>query len=389
LVLLSACSSHDSAPCAGSTGDRICHRTYPSIFEAWNPAQNLNTGPGGDVTPLAESVEATMARHDLIWKGVTAFGLAWDGPYPGAATQFTDASIATAIALRQRLLALNPDLILLGEIRHHDAGTSYLPADSPWWQRDAAGTPVVYSQSTAGDGPHYYLDITRPDFQDQVAAQCRAVVQTHALDGCMLDWWSKETPELIAMIQKVRTAIGNDALLLVNVNGKRPLRSAPYINGMYMEGLDASFFPDWTVAAANIEWAEANLREPAFTALDVWAETSPGRNDYAAMRFATAIALIHGNGYALFADANSLPTPDHLHDWYPFWDRSLGRPGGRGATDPDHTQRREYERGTVVLNPPGGASVTLRFDAARTRVSSGAVSDTHSLAAGDADLFLK
>jgi hypothetical protein len=329
-----------------------------------------------------------MARHDLILKGPGAFGLAWAGPYPGLATEFVDGGVASALALRQRLLALNPNLLLLGEIRYHDAKTSDLPADSPWWQRDG-GDPVVDSASSAGDGTHYYLDFAQPDFQDQVAAQCLAIVRSGALDGCFLDWWSDETPERIAMIQKVRDAIGGDALLLVNVNGKRPVQSAPYVNGMYMEGLNASFFADWTVAASNVEWGEANLRAPAFTALDVWAESAAGRDDYAAMRFATAIALIHGDGYVLFADPNTLPTPDHLHDWYPFWARTLGRPNGAGATDSDGTQRREYDNGTVVLNPPGAASVMLHFDSSRTRASSGERGDTHALAAGDTDLFLK
>jgi hypothetical protein len=397
-LLVAACGAHQHAksrpPCeddagADSAAARICNRAYPSVFEAWNPAQNLDTGPSGAVAPLVESVETTMARHDLIWKGVTAFGLAWDGPYPGAATRFTEASIAAAVALRQRLLAMNPNVILLGEIRYHDAASTYLPADSPWWQRDATGSPVVHSQSSAGDGPHYYLDFTRDDLQAQVAAQCRAVVQSGALDGCMLDWWSKDTPERVAMIQKVRQAIGDDAILVVNVNGSRPVASAPYVNGMYMEGLGASSFPDWTVAASNTEWADANLRVPAFSALDAWAQLPAGRADYAAMRFATAIALIHGNGYVLFADANSLPTPDHLHDWYSFWDRSLGRPSGAGTIESDETRRRDYERGTVVLNPPDRGSVTVRFDEARTRVSNGDVSDAHSLAAGDADLFLR
>jgi hypothetical protein len=42
-------------------------------------------------------------------------------------------------------------------------------------------------------------------------------------------------------------------------------------------------------------------------------------------------ALVFSNGYALFSDPNSLPTPDHLHDWYPFWDKSLGKPAGPHA----------------------------------------------------------
>ena len=39
-----------------------------------------------------------------------------------------------------------------------------------------------------------------------------------------------------------------------------------------------------------------------------------------------AIALTLSDGYCLFSDPNPLPTPDHLHNWYAFWERGLGRP---------------------------------------------------------------
>ena len=44
------------------------------------------------------------------------------------------------------------------------------------------------------------------------------------------------------------------------------------------------------------------------------------------MRATTTLALTHGDGYCLFSDPNPLPTPDHMHNWYPFWNKSLGRP---------------------------------------------------------------
>ena len=32
------------------------------------------------------------------------------------------------------------------------------------------------------------------------------------------------------------------------------------------------------------------------------------------------------NGYVLFGDDNAIPAPDHLHNWYDFWDAELGQP---------------------------------------------------------------
>ena len=45
------------------------------------------------------------------------------------------------------------------------------------------------------------------------------------------------------------------------------------------------------------------------------------------MRVATTLALTHSDGYVLYADPNPLKTPDHLHDWYPFWDAQAGQAG--------------------------------------------------------------
>jgi hypothetical protein len=44
-----------------------------------------------------------------------------------------------------------------------------------------------------------------------------------------------------------------------------------------------------------------------------------------------------------------------LHDWYPFWDKSLGRPVGAPGTldrpDLPGAYMRQFEKGEAVFNP--------------------------------------
>jgi len=109
---------------------RIGDRSFPSVFQAWNGAENLKEDP-----------EATIARHDLYWQVPEGFGLQWDDAYPGAAKSFLALSVASARALRQRLLARNPNILLLASIYYRDAPPNgYLPLDSPWWPGQARQT---------------------------------------------------------------------------------------------------------------------------------------------------------------------------------------------------------------------------------------------------------
>jgi hypothetical protein len=81
------------------------------------------------------------------------------------------------------------------------------------------------------------------------------------------------------------------------------------------------------------------------------------------MRFATALSLEFSDGYVLYADPGPLPTEDHLHDWYPFWERSLGHPvDAVGVIFNDGVYRRRFEKGVVILNPPGHTKASLSFD---------------------------
>ena len=378
---------------------RIESRSYPSVFEAWNPAQRINLG--AETPPQAtvnNEQQLTMeAKHDLVFEPFRRFGLIPKQQYNGLATEFTDASVGRALDLRRRLLMLNHNLILLSEVRYYNAPINYLPADSSWWKRGPDGQPL--QDQTRNQ--FFLLDYENPEVQAAIAAQCRALVLTGVVDGCLFDHWTDDAGR-IALIQKVRDAAGDNAILMGNTNGRRPEGSALYLNGMYMEGFGARFFADWRTAAENLLWAQSHLRAPVITALEGWYPLnsfhdggeiskiqSEGRNDFALMREVTTLSLTHSNGYVLYADPNPLPTPDHLHDWYPFWDKALGHPiDPPGTPGPSGSYRRNFEHGMAIFNPPSNRPIHITFPNERISRATGKRGFDYDVNAGDGDIFL-
>ena len=107
------------------------------------------------------------------------------------------------------------------------------------------------------------------------------------------------------------------------------------------------------------------------------------------MRATTTLALTHSDGYCLFSDPNPLPSGDHRHNWYPFWDKSLGKSVGEAAARDDGTVVREFENGSVVYNPMGNRPVEVTFSEIRKSVATGTSSKRHKLACPDGDIYLK
>ena len=377
-----------------SIASRIAGRDFPSIFAPWNIAENLRETPDGHATPLAsmESQAATRARHDLYFSTWSTLGLklAPGADYVVLKPEFTPESVQVALGNRAKLLAANPQMLILTDLHYFSAPKNYLPADSPWWKHDTLNDRferhnLEYHSSR--------LDFSNPEFQDKLAALCGALLRTGVYDGCMLDWWHDDDAmgaDRLALIKKIRAAIGEKAILIGNVNGRLPTRTARYLNGMYMEGMGSKFFPDWRTAATNLIWGESHLRKPGFTALEAWWQN--GRGDYASMRAATTLSLVFSNGYVLFSDPNELPTPDHLHDWYPFWDKSLGKAAGP-VSNPDRPDlsgayTRQFEKGEAVFNPPSNHPVRVTFPEPRRSAATGTTGRSFTVAAGDGDLFL-
>lgn len=208
LVLASSVSAQTGIPTADPPLiERIQGRTFPSVFQAWSPAQNVQ-----DDSPLH-----TVARHDLVFHGPEFFGLRWKRRPTGLADGFTADSIARAESFRQKLFTLNPNLVLIAEIRYRDAHQSYLPEGHKWWLRDKDGRIVPGWD----EGRFLCLDFHNPEFRSQVARQAKASVESGAVDGVMLDWWSDD-PSRLALIQEVRKAIGEKAIILANANDRKP-----------------------------------------------------------------------------------------------------------------------------------------------------------------------
>jgi hypothetical protein len=369
--------------------DRYHSRSFPSVFAAWFPAENHNPTPNGHIQTLQSMETDTLSwcRHDLIWKGPGAFGMKFNQRHEGMADGFAPESIPEALTERRKLLACNPSMILLAEIRYRDAPAGYLPDDSPWWKRNENGEKIVGWK----EGGFFLIDFANLEFQEKVALQCQAAIRSGVFDGCFLDWWGHENSDRLALLQKIREKTGDGALLIVNVNGRRPVESAKYINGIYMEGFGSSFFNGWKLAAENLSWASSALRKPAITAFEGWhaGPSMDGRNDVQRMRMTTTLSLIFSNGSVLFSDPNSFATPDHLHDWYPFWDKSLGKPiSPTGTAYSDGTYKREFEKGIVVLNPPENSAVTIQFPAQVKSKATGQFSQSHKIDSGDGDIFL-
>ena len=242
--------------------ERIQGRTFPSVFQAWSPAQNIE-----DDSPLH-----TVARHDLVFNGPEFFGLRWNRRPTGLADGFTAESMGRAKSFRQKLLTLNPNLVLIVEIRYRDAHKSYLPEGHKWWLRNEEGQVVPGWD----EGGYFCLDFHNPEFRSQVARQAKAAVDSGAVDGVMLDWWSDDASRL-ALIQEVRQAIGEKALILANANDRQTPQTAPYINGYFMECTESKTAQDWKRIADTLAWAEVNLREPRINCLETWYPQVEGR----------------------------------------------------------------------------------------------------------------
>ena len=360
-----------SAPCK-PVADRVAGRSFPSAFMAWSPATNLEH----------EDPLVTMARHDLIFVGPGRLGLRWNRRPVGLADGFKPASISAARALRTHLQKLNPYLILLAEIRYRDAHSGYLPEDHPWWKRDQNGKRLAGWK----EGGFLLLDLHNPQFREHVARQAGAAVQTEAFDGVMLDWW-RDDEDRLALVQTVRQQIGEEAIILVNANDRQTPRTAPYVNGYFMECWRSKTRKDWERIAETLLFAEKNLRQPHVNCVETWYEHS--RQDLHRMRATTCLVLTHSDGYCLFSDPNGLPSPDHRHDWYPFWEKRLGKPVSAGVIDVDGSARRDFEHGTAVYNPPGNAPRTITFAKRRTSLATGKTARTHVVLPLEGDIFLR
>lgn len=424
---------------------RIANRIFPSVFQAWSPIENK---------PEKSELEL-MAMHDLVFTGTWSMRLNWkitpEQPYKGLSTVLMNkdggGSLDEARQRRAKLRELNPNLILLCSVGYREG--RYVPPgkkvklwqredyphDSEFWLRDKDGRLCPgWGEDADGDGTverdeihHMLVDFRNPKLHELIAQKALALKKTDVFDGIMLDWWNEhhattgywpdwdgthltrdeELAARIAILRKIREKVGDDFLILVNSNDRTVPRSAPYVNGLFMECWKPKYDNGYKARqikriATTLLWAEKNLKKPRINCLEGWrvvTDYDGGRGirlkerdskvNQKWMRMFTTLSLTHSDGYVLFGDDNAQPSPDHLHNWYDFWDADLGKPLSPGKKQEDDSFRREFSNGTAVYNPPGNTRITVVFDELRTSAATAKKRKRHSVAAADGDLFLK
>ena len=303
---------------------------------------------------------------------------------------------------RDAYLAENPNMIFLHGITFRSEYASIYPEDWEHWLRDENGDRILYRHE--GE-PLYLMDYTHPDVQDMMVQQAVSIHKCGLYDGIFFDWWKEraillegyrtheaELTARINVLRRIREVVDDDFLILVNPNRQKPFRSAPYINGLYMEsGRDTphGYTPEGLQGIEDtLLWAEENLREPQMNIVEGWssivasdqvfsgptADNKPinwsrvvyTRADHPEnirwMRLFTAMSLTHSDGYVSFYNGYFDNEPvDASNYWYDFWDAELGRPVGEKAQLYETPKGvkiqglyiREFDLGYAVYNRSG------------------------------------
>ena len=425
------------------------YRNYPSVFQAWNGIENRSNGD--ELHRLAQHDLAFAHPYALLR---ISWNISEKHPYAGLATGLNPDQLNIARQRKQQLLSLNPHLLLLVEIRYRDAkylarenethvenwwDVGFYPPDSPYWLRDKNSEPVIgWGEDTNGDGKidendtilHFLIDFTNPEVQELIVNKTSALKASGLFDGIMLDWWNEDNatspigvndwsatilmPEVelearLAILQKIRAQVGNDFLILVNANTRQIPKSASYVNGIFMECYKSKYEKGYSLdqilqMEETLLWAEQHLREPRINCLEGWrvvidymadlstrvAERDSAENQQW-MRMITTLSLTHSDGYVLFGDDNAIPVPDHLHNWYDFWDADLGQPIQETAVqyqDVEGLFVRAFENGWAVYNR-SGSKQTVTFNDSTIGVNSGNRRLHHEVPDFDGEILLK
>jgi hypothetical protein len=317
-----------------------------------------------------DSLES-MAKHDLILTGFWGLRLQLDQEPPGLADGFTAESVGSAKERVRQLRELNPNAVILAEVRFYEYPDSWLPEDHPWWLR------VNGERQQFWPGTHR-MDWSNPEFRRHVVRQTAALMES-GIDGVFYDNLRKEPEPWIAFMQEVRQAVGDDFLILANAGydvGSYDF-IAPYLNGMMYESGWSHQRTEWDDTIRRMQHTQTLLREPKISVIERFEEIRDhagwptdarrGRKpqpDPAARRWSLCYSLIIGEFYYLFSDNTS-----HRHDWYPEYDVKIGLPLDEGEQINSHVWQRCYNQALVVVNLPGAQeshTVELNYDARDT-----------------------
>lgn len=388
-----------------SVHERMQNRRFPSIFSAWG-------GIGwSSVLNLPEKSDLEqMALHDLYFCCLISGQKFRDTPDG----KHVMGEMTKAIELRDAYLAQNPNMLFIAGLEMREAAPTNHPEDSPYWLRNENGERVPGWPGT------FFLDFTKPIVIDKIVNEAIAVAECGLYDGIFFDWWHENGVILAdgsvegrwganeesgyrgfaaeqrardVILSRIRDAVADDFLILVNTNRGKIPRTAWAINGTFMEtgrDHDAGYtYKGLKQIESTLSWAEENLREPQINCLEGWGVTSESPDsplNRKWMRVFTAMSLTHSDGYVLYNDGIQ-----HQHYWYDFWDTDLGKPIG----DKGHLYEnreglfiREFTNGWAVYNRSGIAQ-NIEFSEFVNGASTEVIAKRHKIPDLEGEIYLK
>ena len=357
---------------------RIKNRTYPSIVARWGPRN--------------------PELHDL-WFDALPHGLSFQETSHGAAIVGT---VNRAIQSRDEYLTTNPNMVFLISIQMREDWEGAFSEDWPYWIRDANGNVVSHWPGAN------LLDFTHPHIQDRIVQQAIAVSKCGLFDGIFFDYWHERISVLGGfrtleaeqrardnILQRIRANTRPNFLIMGNVNAEIIPRTAPYVNGGFMEtgipGIGTSVDLERALNAAenSLFWLEHNLREPRINGLEGYSlpgEVFHSPNNRRWMRTLTTLSLTHSDGYVLYT-----PSVASDHTWHDFWDADLGQPVSEKRQLYQETEGlyiREFTNGWAVYNHSGSPQVITLPEEVQG-VASDLVGTEHAVANLDGEMYLR
>lgn len=423
-LLLGACHSFRSAPdqaliTASSPPDLSMEEAIPSR-EAAIPEDKLETKPGESFAPAPAEEKQSFSLAEKIanrptvpvfypWSSncgqplwfdcdlpETPYSLIWTsaGIVPNIASTRTEVSRE-----QQELMRSDPDtLYLINEEWHYwNLAWRTLSPDSEFYLDEIFGFHIDSEY-----GETRVINFQHPDWPDLLAEKAGNFQQA-GFDGMMLDWWhngagngrNEEAVQAarLAIAKAIRERVGEEFILMGNVNWSVDDPTAQYLSGVFLElwkpdpaaeyGLtyqdenSAVWDPSIERMEDLLQYWNDNLGWPKVIAFEPWKittgdyvadRTTPKNLQYARLFTAMAV-VIPEHGYILYADNNDdWDGGDHQHFYYAFYRTDFGLPTSDRIEVADGVAYKEFERGLIAYNRtdttvefalPDGTQVTI------------------------------
>ena len=223
-------------------------------------------------------------------------------------------------------------------------------------------------------------DYTNPEFHDYYADL--VAKRNGDVDGILLDWWHdyhfevNSTSEVAKarkqIAQVVREKMGDDFLLVGNVNWRKDTATIENLNGVFLELYKTPYERKNAYTSIEIDsmidvltYYENELQYPKLIAFEPWRVSQQSKsngksltedrltleNQEFAKLFATILNVHTSNGYYLYADSNDdTEDGDHGHAWYSFYDLDIGKPTSKGVEVANRIGVKKYEKGLLGYN---------------------------------------